>query len=303
MPVQVTGVSDATLTSVYGGSTLTWTSGQAFDASKDANVAVVGTTLATKNSLTIGSTFTAYGTTITVVGIYDAGSTFANASVFMPLSTLQRLSAETDAVTSAVATVNSSDNLATATTAIKTIFGDKADITNSQTVADNTVKPLESVSSIALFSLIGAVVAGAVIILLTMVMIVRERRREIGVMKAIGSSNMGIVRQFIAESVMLTGMALVVGLGIGVLAATPLTDALVTNSSSTTTSTTTGRGFGGPRGFAATSTQTIKNIQASVGAQTLLLGLGAAFAIAIIGSAIPAFLISKVKPAEAMRNE
>lgn len=304
MPVQVTGVSDATLTSVYGGSSLTWSSGQAFDARQDANVAVVGTTLATKNSLTVGSTFTAYSTTVTVVGIYDAGSTFANASAFMPLTTLQRLSSQTGAITSATATVNSSDNLATATTAIKTIFGDKADITNSQTVADNTVKPLQSVSSIALFSLIGAVVAGAVIILLTMVMIVRERRREIGVMKAIGSSNLGIVRQFIAEAVMLTAMALVVGLGIGIVASTPLTDALVTNSSSTTSTATT-RGFGGPgmRGFGTTSSQTIKNIQASVGLQTLLLGLGAAFAIAVIGSAIPAFLISKVKPAEAMRNE
>ncbi len=302
LPVQVTGVSDASLASVYGGSTLTWTSGQAFDASKDADVAVVGTELATKNSLSVGSTFTAYGTPITVVGIYDAGSTFANATMFMPLSTLQRLSGQTGAVTSAIATVNSSDNLATATANIKTIFGDKADITNSQTLADSTVQPLQSVSSIALFSLIGAVVAGAVIILLTMVMIVRERRREIGVMKAIGSSNTGIVRQFIAESVMLTTMALVLGLGVGVLAATPLTDALVTNSSSSTTATTSpGRGF--RRDIAATSTQTIKNIQASVGVETLLLGLGAAFAIAVIGSAIPAFLISKVKPAEAMRNE
>lgn len=306
MPVQITGVSDASVTSVYGGSTLTWTSGAAFDASKDADVAVVGTDLATKNSLSVGSTFTAYGTTMTVVGIYDAGSTFSNAGVFVPLSTLQRLSSQTGAITSAVATVDSSDNLATATANIKTILGTKADITNSQDVADNTVKPLESVASIALFSLIGAIVAGAVIILLTMVMIVRERRREIGVMKAIGSSNLGIVYQFIAEATTLTVLALVVGLGVGVAASTPLTNALVSNSESTTTQTTTpgAGGFGrGLRSISETSQQTVKNIEASVGWQTLLLGLGAAFAIAVIGSAIPAFLISKVKPAEAMRNE
>lgn len=301
LPVTATGVSDATLTSVYGGSTLTWTSGQAFDASKDANVAVVGTTLATKNSLTVGSTFTAYGTAVTVVGIYDAGSTFANAGVFMPLTTLQRLSSQTGAITSAVATVNSSDNLATATTNIKTIFGDKADITNSQTLADSTVKPLQSVSSIALFSLIGAIVAGAVIILLTMVMIVRERRREIGVMKAIGSSNLTIVGQFIAEAITLTALALVVGTGVGIAASTPLTNALVSNSSSSTTANQGGPG--GMRGFGAASQQAVNNITASVGWETLAMGLGAAFAIAVIGSALPAFLISKVKPAEAMRNE
>lgn len=306
MPVQITGVSDASSVSVYGGSTLTWTSGAAFDASTDADVAVVGTDLATKNSLSVGSTFTAYDTTMTVVGIYDAGSTYSNAGVFVPLSTLQRLSSQTGAITSAVATVDSSDNLATATTDIKTILGTKADITNSQDTADNTVKPLESVASIALFSLIGAIAAGAVIILLTMVMIVRERRREIGVMKAIGSSNLGIVYQFIAEAITLTALALVVGLGVGVAASTPLTNALVSNSESTTTQTTTpgAGGFGrGLRAISESSQQTVQNIEASVGWQTLLLGLGAAFAIAVIGSAIPAFLISKVKPAEAMRNE
>ena len=169
------------------------------------------------------------------------------------------------------------------------------------------MKPLESVSSVALFSLIGAIAAGAVIILLTMVMIVRERRREIGVMKAIGSSNIGIVRQFIAESVTLTALALVLGLGIGIVAATPITDALVTNSNATTaTTTTSSRPTGGPgmmRDFGAASQQAVKNITASVGLQTLALGLGAAFLISILGSAVPAFLISKIKPAEAMRNE
>ena len=37
------------------------------------------------------------------------------------------------------------------------------------------------------------VVAGAIIIFLTMMMIVRERRREIGVLKAIGASNVNVV--------------------------------------------------------------------------------------------------------------
>lgn len=306
MPLELTGISDASKASTYGGTTATWTSGSAFDASKDANVAVVGTALATKNSLTLGSTFTAYGTTITVVGIYDAGSTFANNGIFMPLSTVQRLSSQDSAITSITAYVDSSDNLSAATSALKTTLGTKADVTNSQDTADSTVQPLESVKTISLFSLIGAIAAGAIIILLTMMMIVRERRREIGVMKAIGSSNVKIMGQFIVESITLTALGLVLGLGIGIAASTPLTNALVSNSSSTSTTTTT-RGIGaggfGMRGIAASSQQTIKNIEASVGYQTLLLGLGASVLIAVIGSAVPSFLISKIKPAEAMRNE
>lgn len=307
MPLELTGISDATKASTFGGTTLAWTSGQAFDASKDANVAVVGSALATKNSLSVGSTFTAYNTTITVVGIYDAGSTFANNGIFMPLSTVQRLSSQDSAITSITAYVDSSDNLASATSAIKSTLGSKADVTNSQDTADSTVQPLESVKTISVFSLVGAIAAGAVIILLTMMMIVRERRREIGVMKAIGSSNVKIMGQFIVESITLTALGLILGLGIGVLASTPLTNALVSSNSTSSSQTTTTRGMGmggfGMRSFAASSQQTFKNIEASVGYQTLLLGLGASVLIAVIGSAVPSFLISKIKPAEAMRNE
>ena len=199
-------------------------------------------------------------------------------------------------------TVDSSDNLVDTTTAIKNQLGTAADVTNSADVAAATTAPLESVASIALFSLIGAVVAGAVIILLTMLMIVRERRREIGVMKAIGSSNLGIMWQFVVEALTLTSLALLVGAGIGVVAATPLTTALV-DSSTSSTSQQAEPGTGRPRGFGQAGQQAIRNIQSSVGTNTLLYGVGATLLIAILGSAIPAFMISKVKPADAMRNE
>lgn len=306
MPVTVTGINDTS--SIASGTAITWQSGAAFDTSSDENVAVVGSAIATKNSLSVGSTFTAYsGTTIKVVGIYTTENTFNNNGVYLPLSTLQRLSEQTGSVTSATVTVDSSDNLATTTTAIKTALGTSADVTNSQDIADATTKPLESVKQIALFSLIGAIVAGAVIILLTMLMIVRERRREIGVMKAIGSSNLKIMWQFIVESITLTTIALVIGAGIGIAAATPLTNALVDNSSTTSTSSTMQRGMGGGpggfRGFGQASASVVKNIQTSVGITTLAYGVGATILIAILGSAVPSFMISKIKPADAMRNE
>ena len=309
MPVTITGVSDTSNVATFGGSTLTWKSGAVFDAAKDENVAVLGSAIAEKNGLKVGSTFSAYGTTMTVMGIYDAGNTFANNGVFTSLTTLQRLSDQAGSVTSATATVDSLDNLASTTTAIKSVLGTKADVTNSQDVADSTVKPLESVKTISVFSLIGAIVAGSIIILMTMMMIVRERRREIGVMKAIGSSNIGIMQQFVVEALTLTTLALVVGLGIGVAAATPLTNSLISTSSTSTTANGDQRGGpgggnpGGMRGFGATGRQTLQNISASVGTSTLALGTLAALAIAIVGSAVPAYAISKIKPAEAMRNE
>lgn len=306
--VTITGSNDLSKASSFGGSTLAWTSGKAISASSDVDQAVIGKALATKNSLKVGDTFTAYSTKLTVVGIYNAGTNFANNGVYTSLATLQRISSQPGSVTRATATVDSVDNLSSVTKAITTALGDKADVTNSQETVDQLVSPLESVRNIALFSLIGAVVAGAVIILLTMIMIVRERRREIGVMKAIGASNIGIMKQFVAEAITLTALALVVGTGIGIAASAPLTNLLVdTSSSSGQTTGGPGAGGGFRRGGGGINfgfgRQALANIESSVGFSTLAAGIGATLLIAILGSAIPSLMISKIKPAEAMRSE
>jgi len=307
-PVIVTGINDLSNASAYGGDTVTYTSGQALEPTKDEDVAVVGKALAEKNNLSIGSTFTAYSKTVKVVGIYDTGNTFSNAGLIMSLSALQRLSSQPNDVTSATATVDSIDNIDSAVTAIKSTLGDAADVTNSQESAKSTIAPLENVKSISLFSLLGALVAGSVIILLTMMMIVRERRREIGVMKAIGSSNLKTMFQFMSEAVTLTLLGLVVGLVIGIAAANPITKVLVNNSTSSSNSSQAASargpgGGGGVRGFGRNGLTSIQNVKASVGLDILGYGIGSAFIIAIVGSALPALFISKIRPAEVMRAE
>jgi len=304
-PVVITGTNDTTSSSVFGGNSATFISGQALDASKDVNEAIMGKALATKNNLSVGSTFTAYGQTLKLVGIYETGNTFSNAGLVVALPAMQRLSTQPGNITSAIVTVNSIDNIDGAVASIKTTLGTAADVTSNQATAKTAVTPLENVKSISLFSLLGALGAGAIIILLTMMMIVRERRREIGVMKAIGASNLKTMLQFISEAVTLTMLGLVVGLIIGVAAASPITKVLVNNSSSSTSQAGQGPGGGGRglRGFGNNSLTNVRNIQTSVGWNILGYGVGAAFLIAAVGSALPAFFISKVRPAEVMRAE
>jgi len=307
-PVTIAGVSSTTDASIYGGDSVTFTSGSVFDASSDQNVAVVGKSIAEKNSLSVGSTFTAYDKTITVVGIYDTGNTFSNNGVIMPLSALQTISDQAGQITSATVTVDSIDNIDAAVTAIKSTLGDTADVVSNQTTAKTAIEPLESVKTIATYSLIGALGAGAIIILLTMMMIVRERRREIGVVKAIGSSNAKTMLQFISEAITFTILGLAVGTTIGIFASQPITKILVNNSSSNTSQTTPAQGLGrGLRGNVNSSVnstlRSVDNIKTSVGVDTILYGVGMAFVIAIVGSALPAYFISRVRPAEVMRAE
>lgn len=309
-PVTVTGASNplASVTNTGGGSA-TLTSGETFDGTKDKAVALIGKDLASKNNLKVGSTFTAYSTTFTVAGIYDAGNTFSNNQVIMPLPTVQRLSDQSGAVTSATVHIDSAVNLGSTTSALKSKLGSSADVTNDADATKSTLSSLENIKNVSLFSLIGASGTAAVILLLTMVMIVRERRREIGVLKAIGASNLRVMLQFTVESLTLTVLAAFIGIVIGSLAATPVTKMLANNSSNGDSNAQTVQGpGGGPTTFRArfennSVSQGVKNLKANVNGSVLLYGLGGALLIAAIGSTAAAGLISKVRPAEVMRAE
>jgi len=303
-PVTATGTTDATTSQ---GTVIKLTSGTTINAAGSDNVALIGAALATKNNLAVGSTFTAFGTPVTVSGIYDTGTRFGGNTVLFPLATLQRLSSQAGDVTSATVKVDSITNLAATTAALKTTLGDAADVTSAQDTSDQALAPLENIKGITLFSLIGALVAGGVITFLTMLMIVRERRREIGVFKAIGASNYKIVTQFVSEAMVLTLLGSLVGVIAGALVSNSVVKVLVSSNTATAATGGFGGGMRGGGGFGRAilggGQNVINNIHTAIGFETLLYGLLGAVIIAVLGSAIPAYLISKVRPAEVMRGE
>lgn len=305
IPVFVTGTNNLGGSVFQGGGTIKLISGKTFDAAKDANTVLVGKTLATKNNLIVGSPFQAYGATMTVSGIFDSGNSFSNNYVVMALPALQRLTQQVGAVSSATVQVDSINNLSPTVTAIESTLGTGvADVVSQQDTSAQALAPLENIKTISLYSVMGAVGAGAAIILLTMLMIVRERRREIGVLKAIGASNVKVTAQFMVEAVTLTLLGAAVGLMVGVASGSSVTKLLVTSSSNAASGGGPGGGFGRGGGrLLQLAGGGLRNVQASVGWDILLYGLGAAILIAIIGSAIPAWLIAKVRPAEVMRAE
>jgi putative ABC transport system permease protein len=277
------------------------------------NTAVVGKGIAEKNNLHIGSTFTVNDVTVKVVGIFDQGNKFENNGVFVPLVSAQKYTGLNDEVSSIVATVDSIDNLENAQNAIQEKLGkDKADVTSSQANVETAVSSLQSVKTVSVIGFVAALIAAGVITFLIMLVIVRERRREIGVLKAIGGSNRTIVSQFMVEGMVLVALGALVGTGFAVAASQPIASALVASSSSSSSQEPTDgpmiRKGGGPRmmtfgGPLNETTNLVKNVTTQIGITTLLYGLLAAFVIGIVGSALPAWLIAKIRPAEVMRGE
>lgn len=289
------------------------TTGTMIDGNSSENVALIGKDLANKNNLKVGDTFTAYGKTITVKGIFSVDNKFENSGVIMPLATLQTLTSQPGAVTSVTASADSSDNVAGVVSALKKSLGDKADITSQQEEAANSVKPLESIAGLATAGVVAASLAGAVIVLLAMIMIVRERKREIGVIKAIGGTNFKVIAQFITEALTLTIISGVIGLVIGIAVSGPMTQSLVDNSSQNDMPQSTG----GPNGKSAIHIsrggnfgpvgdrigKNIQNVTSTLTPAAFASSVGIILLIAIVGSAVPAWAIARIRPGEVLRTE
>lgn len=329
IPVRVIGTNspgNAVVGGANGGGTEKLTSGRSFSPTSTSDVAIIGSTLASTNKLKVGSTFTAWGTKITVVGIFNASSTFTDSSVLMPLATVQKLADSAGDVTSATVVVNSVNNVGAVDKAVAKKLGSAADVTSTQATTEAALAPLNSVKTISTYTLIGSVIGAAIILLLSMLMIVRERRREVGVLKALGAPNKSIISQFISESTTFTILGAVVGLVVGILISSPITSALVSASGGSTSTNTggfvrrgAGAGFtGGGSGFTPPAggfsrtgigfhfggvTNTLTQLHTSASWSTLAFALVAAVVIAAVGSSVAAGTITRIRPAEVLRSE
>jgi len=281
-----------------GASTLRIVSGPAISGTTSADVAMVSTAMAQKNGLKVGSTFTAYGQTLTVAALFRSDNQSADNTVVTSLPVLQRLTGDTGQIMTAVVTVASLSELPAATSAIERDLGPRASVVSNLADASKAISDLDSVTGIALCGLVGAVGAAVVILLLVMVLIVRERKREIGILKAIGASNGRIMAQFTTEAVTFTLLGLVVGLAAGLAAAGPVISTLVSNSGAS--SATGGAGlFRAPSPFLSQLT----DVNAQVGWVVILGALAAAVAVAVLASAATTWMIGRIRPAEVLRSE
>lgn len=297
-PVYFSGSTQPANPVNIGASTLSIVSGHAISGTTLADVAMVSTAMARSNGLKAGSTFTAYGKTLTVAAIFESGNQSADNTVVTSLPVLQRLTGDTGQVETAVVTVASLSELAATTSAIERLLGPLASVVSNLADANQAIGDLDSVKGIALYSLAGAVGAAVVILFLVMVMIVRERKREIGILKAIGASNGRIMAQFTTEAVTFTLLGLVVGLGAGIAAASPVTSALVSHSGASSAAGGAGL-FRAPSPFLSNLT----NINAQVGWGVILGALAAAVAVAVLASAATTWMIGRIRPAEVLRSE
>ncbi|MCG2620680.1 FtsX-like permease family protein [Arthrobacter sp. I2-34] len=306
LPVTATGIGSAVDAS---GQAISITSGSMLtDFKTTSTQALIGTGLAEKNKLAVGDTFTALERKFTVAGIFDAGTAFDNNAVYLPLAAVQKLAGQTGELSTITAVVDSIDNMDSAQQSLTAALGDGADVSAGSRGLDSAVDSLASVQKISLTGFIVSLVTAGLIILLVMVMIVRERRHEIGVLKAIGAPNRTIGVQFVFESLVLVILAAVLGTGVAAAGSSGIAGALVSSGTASAAAAGPGGpdgGFGGPGGGGGfgQGTALIGDLAATLGPGTLALGLLAVLLVAVLGSLVPALLTAKIRPIEVLRGE
>lgn len=92
---------------------------------------------------------------------------------------------------------------------------------------EKIVAPVKGLIKMANIFLVVVLFLGSVILILLSLLTIRERKYEIGILRAKGMKKGKVALQFLAENFMLIAISLVFGLGIGVAAAQPVSNLLM----------------------------------------------------------------------------
>ncbi len=230
--------------------------------------------------------------TIRIVGIYASGYVFGDTQLFMPLDTFRDIYGVKEGISWLFIRATSSDHVAELERKLREMFREAADIIAPTAAAEFE---RETTAAVLTLSHVGSALAAALAAVVTffvMLLVVRQRAREIGTLKAIGAGNGYVVAAFLTEGVMLSLAGVIVGaalfVAVGASAAEQvfaigLTPFLAPQYQDTLAPTLT---------FAA-------RLDGPAIAALAIAGV----AVAIIGSIFGVLRIVRLSPLEAMRHE
>ncbi|MDT2763828.1 ABC transporter permease [Enterococcus asini] len=314
---QITGVLESAAYSSFSAGTATLTSGEALTAEDvDTNNVLIESALAEANDLAVGDTFTLVDANdenveVTIKGIYETSDTgtsmgmqfnFMNpANTIFSAYTLANTIAgeEGDTIDSAVYTLADPNEMDSFVKEAESLIDtDTFSLQTNDQMYQQMLTPLNNVSSFAKNIIILVAAAGVIILTLIVMMTIRERRYEIGVLLSLGEGRGKVILQFFTEIFVCMLLALGIASASGNLVGNVVGNQLLEQQTTQTASAdqgapggegqgqapSGGRGQGGPGQMISSTfsqSEEIKDLDITVSGEQIALlaaiGLGISF--------------------------
>ncbi|WP_430610220.1 ABC transporter permease [Enterococcus sp. DIV0876] len=317
---QITGVSTTAAYTNFSDGTAALTDGDGITADDEGtNHVVIESTLAEANDLAVGDTFTITDSEdneveVTIKGIYETSEvgnsmsqmfSFLNPSntLFASYTLANTLSGNEGTIDSATYTLSDPSEMdAFVAEAEGLIDTDTYSIQSNDQQYQSMLTPLNNVASFAKNIIILVAAAGVIILTLIVMMSIRERRYEIGVLLSLGESRAKVIFQFFTEIFICMIFALGIAAASGNLVGNVVGEQLLAQQTETTTNPTNqatengGPGGGGMQqmgnggGFPSfTQSEEVQSLDITVSVEEIgllaLMGLGISFGSIILSSA------------------
>jgi len=273
--ITLTGILPAEMKAHRG-----WTVQSGTYVSDDSQSLVIGAGVATRFDIGVGDVLTFRGVDFPIEAVLYSVSGNDNATVFMPLNAIQELFGMGDYVSFIAVTVDDVTRVEQYAAAISdlanvTVSTDEALLGSVLLILGSVNVTLQLIAGVAL-------IAAAFGIVNTMMTAIYERRREIGILRAMGSKSSMIFKVFVIESGLYGLLGGLLGLVLGFVVSRFAAPLIEQNE------------------FVAVLGRPETTVTLS--AALVLTVLGISVCIAIASGLYPAWKASKLTPMEAIRN-
>ena len=307
------------------------TSGSMITKDDEENHIVISEELATQNDLEVGDEITFYlpsdssiTYTFEITGIFEttddsASDDFMNINalnaqnqIYTTVTAINNILEDDDSSNSLNATIylKNQDDLEAYTEEVK----DKG-LSDYYTLSDNsdeitsTLTPIKNISNFSMTFLIIILIVGAIILAVINILNIRDRKYEIGVLRAIGMSKTKLILSLLIELFIVTVIAFIIGIIGGKLLSQPVTNKMLENEinfqqvqTENTRENFGGRGFERPNERRATQNYE-DSLTVTLDAKTVIILFSFGLILVIVSGSASAIFITKYNPNQILRNQ
>lgn len=169
-------------------------------------------------------------------------------------------------------------------------------VTTDEASYNRIVGPVEGLSKITNTFLIVVLILGSAILILLSTLAIRERKYEVGVLRAMGMKKGKVAIGLLCEMLVITGICLVLGLGVGSVAAQPVADSMLQNQIEQTKDDFGGGDMAVIGSDNSTESEALSELKVSLSTDAVLQIALISLALAGVSSIVGILYITKYEP-------